>query len=205
MLNDKPIRIPQQTRSLATKTKLLAAARQLFAETGYYKTTANAIARKAKTSVGSFYAYFSDKESIFIELMHGIYAQLHTALELCLEPLRQPDLNPRTWVLRLTRSYSDAYLSESEITAELYVLYYSRLPRVTALADQEHLRAEQAIESCLFLLAGRLPLHDIHTAAMVIQNILVYTPGRVLFDRSGLGKEAVLSHSADLIWRYLAG
>jgi AcrR family transcriptional regulator len=60
-----PLRaIPKQERGQKRIDKLLDAAAKLFAKVGYEETTTNAIAREAKTSIGSLYQFFPNKEAI---------------------------------------------------------------------------------------------------------------------------------------------
>jgi len=48
------------------KELLISAARDVFLEHGYKKTTVSMIAKKAGVAVGSFYNYFESKEEIFL-------------------------------------------------------------------------------------------------------------------------------------------
>ncbi|MBK17456.1 MAG: hypothetical protein CMM52_01275 [Rhodospirillaceae bacterium] len=61
-------RTPQQSRSRETLTRIINAAEALFAERGYDGTTVNDIVSRARCSVGSFYARFKDKESLFLHI-----------------------------------------------------------------------------------------------------------------------------------------
>lgn len=59
---------PQQNRSRETQTRIVRAAEILFAERGYDGTTVQDITAKARCSVGTFYARFKDKESLFLHI-----------------------------------------------------------------------------------------------------------------------------------------
>jgi AcrR family transcriptional regulator len=61
-------RAPQQTRSRETLTRLTDAAEKLFAEKGYDGASVSDIVTMARCSVGSFYARFKDKESLFLHI-----------------------------------------------------------------------------------------------------------------------------------------
>ena len=73
----KSMKVPVQKRSIATKNKLKKAARQLFAQNGFYKVTSIHIAKAAKVPVGSFYNYFGNKEGILLELMDDFNTEFH--------------------------------------------------------------------------------------------------------------------------------
>jgi AcrR family transcriptional regulator len=59
-------RAPQQSRSRETQARIVRAAETLFAERGYDGASVQDITAKARCSVGSFYARFKDKESLFL-------------------------------------------------------------------------------------------------------------------------------------------
>ena len=63
-----PPRVPQQARSKAKRDRLLAEALALFEENGYDATTIDAIAARAKVSVGVFYSYFRSKRQMLLTL-----------------------------------------------------------------------------------------------------------------------------------------
>lgn len=63
----------QTTRSAkvraTARARILRAARKLFSEHGYDKTTMQDIVREAKTSIGNAYFYFSNKEDLLTSLL----------------------------------------------------------------------------------------------------------------------------------------
>ncbi|HEY0704709.1 MAG TPA: helix-turn-helix domain-containing protein, partial [Candidatus Acidoferrales bacterium] len=63
------VRSRQQARTDATRRKLLAAAEQIFARTGFEAARLEDIAAKAGYTRGAFYANFDSKEDIFFALL----------------------------------------------------------------------------------------------------------------------------------------
>ncbi|MFQ5478667.1 MAG: TetR/AcrR family transcriptional regulator [Candidatus Binatia bacterium] len=59
-----PRKTPRQERSRVTVEAILEAAAQVFESRGYAAGTTNHIAERAGVSIGSFYQYFPDKESV---------------------------------------------------------------------------------------------------------------------------------------------
>ena len=74
---------PHQKRSLDKRARLKAAGLVLFGEKGYESTSIDAIARRAKLAVGSFYQHFRSKRQLLLALMDEL-----------LEKLSQLDLRP---------------------------------------------------------------------------------------------------------------
>src|SRR5437588_706523 len=59
---------PKQERGQRRIARILDAAAVEFARVGFDAATTNAIARRAKTSVGSLYQFFPNKEAILVAL-----------------------------------------------------------------------------------------------------------------------------------------
>ena len=71
-------RVPRQERGRRRIDKILDAAAKLFAKVGYEETTTNAIAREAKTSIGSLYQFFPNKEALLHALADRYLKELKT-------------------------------------------------------------------------------------------------------------------------------
>src|SRR3954447_7441428 len=62
------------------RTDLLRAARDVFATKGYHETKVDDIAAAAKVAKGTFYLYFRDKRSVFVELVDSLAARISAAI-----------------------------------------------------------------------------------------------------------------------------
>ena len=76
-----PRKVPRQRRSSERVEKILAATRDILRERGAAAVTAVSIAREAGVSVGSFYQYFPNKESVLLALYHSYLDGLHGGVE----------------------------------------------------------------------------------------------------------------------------
>jgi AcrR family transcriptional regulator len=63
------IRDPVQTRGKKTKQRLVSVGKDLFSQRGYHNITADEISHAAGVSVGTFYAYFTDKRDLFLAVL----------------------------------------------------------------------------------------------------------------------------------------
>jgi AcrR family transcriptional regulator len=62
------------------RNDLLTAARDVFATRGYHEARIDDIAAAARVAKGTFYLYFPDKRSIFVELVDSLFARLTSAI-----------------------------------------------------------------------------------------------------------------------------
>lgn len=74
-------RQPVQRRGQQRIETILDAADALFAEVGYDQATTNAIAARAKTSIGSVYQFFEDREAILQALAQRYHQRLRAIHE----------------------------------------------------------------------------------------------------------------------------
>ena len=65
-----------QKRSEETHSRLMAAALQLFSQTGYEATSVADICQAAGVSKGAFYHHYPSKQALFLELLHTWLAAL---------------------------------------------------------------------------------------------------------------------------------
>lgn len=81
--------MPKQERSRRTREKIIEAAIQLFEERGFEKTTSNDIAAAAGVSIGSFYAYFTDKRKLLLLIFEQLISE---RLDAVFSNFREEDL-----------------------------------------------------------------------------------------------------------------
>ncbi|WP_257459318.1 TetR/AcrR family transcriptional regulator [Archangium lipolyticum] len=68
--------VPATPRGQRTRQKLLRAAEAVFGEKGYEHASIADITREAEVALGTFYVYFPDKQSIFVEVVDELGARL---------------------------------------------------------------------------------------------------------------------------------
>lgn len=71
---------PQQDRSRQRLNAILKATESLLTEVGYEGITTSAVAKRAGTSVGSVYKFFSDKDALLNGLAHAYLDEMQAAL-----------------------------------------------------------------------------------------------------------------------------
>jgi AcrR family transcriptional regulator len=134
----EPAGVPASKRVLRTQgkktmRKLLDAAMVVFGKRGYHAARVDDIVKLAKTSHGTFYLYFSNKE----DLLHALVAEAGEvvgALDSALGPVDEgPEgwLALRGWMERFSvewrryapilRAWTDLIMSDSELTTQAHI------------------------------------------------------------------------------------
>ncbi|HEX3808443.1 MAG TPA: TetR/AcrR family transcriptional regulator [Rhizomicrobium sp.] len=96
-----------QTRSRATRERLLTAAEQVFAEKGYDGARLSDIAEEAGCSVGAVYFRFKDKDALFFAIAESFIEEARTGLGALLGDTSsmKPDGVVRLFVTATARSF----------------------------------------------------------------------------------------------------
>jgi AcrR family transcriptional regulator len=69
--------LPKSAKAQRTRQKILQAAREVFAEKGFAKATAEEISTKAGVGYGTFYLYFADKRQALHTILSEVDDQLY--------------------------------------------------------------------------------------------------------------------------------
>lgn len=202
MASAKQVRIPRQNRSVATKEKLMEAAKPLFCEKGYYKTTANAIARQAGVSVGSFYAYFADKEAVFAEIAERVYLRVVTEITRCVGQLSRPDINKQVWLRDTVGIYMEIMLSEPYLTRQSAILYYTHVPRVVTIIRKLERSLQQMFQTYFSLFPDAFQNREKEAAALFFGQVLIHLPGKIQYGQ-GLQQDQLITIFTQTIHCYL--
>ncbi|QRK10689.1 TetR/AcrR family transcriptional regulator [Archangium violaceum] len=68
--------VPATPRGQRTRLRVLQAAERVFGEKGYERASIADITREAEVALGTFYVYFPDKLSVFVEVVDELGARL---------------------------------------------------------------------------------------------------------------------------------
>jgi AcrR family transcriptional regulator len=117
------VRVPVQARSRQTREQIVTAGRAVFARNGYQRAGVKEIARAAGVAVGSFYAYFPDKQALFLEITEGYYQEIFARIRS--QPFSSPDQSrdERTAIVgTMIQALYDAHDIEPELHRELQLM-----------------------------------------------------------------------------------
>jgi len=115
----------RELKKSRTKENLLRAAKELFLEQGYQKTTTSAIARRAETGDGTLFNYYASKAELFLAAMlpasdaemEGPARKTNVARDICTTITKRlcSHVKPFTWAgKKLLKDYMGAVYQLSE-------------------------------------------------------------------------------------------
>ena len=123
-------RNPTQSRSKERVTVILEAVKEIIEDKGIGKLTIAEIAKRANTSQGSIYQYFSDKETLIISLAEHFMDKIHFLLDNNLSKLNSlADLESV-----LSQNFDDIYLLHKNESALRQIWFESLDSKLSKLA-----------------------------------------------------------------------
>ena len=198
----KKIRVPKQKRSIETKNRIKEAALTLFADKGIQHTNSNEIALEAGTAIGSFYAYFSNKQSLLLELLED-YLEDHFATiwgnslnEMVPKPLLMDFI--RTSLNNLFAAYSKL----PSFHKETHILRYSD-PDVKRLFDQDRKKEIAQIKAVLEIFKEEVVVMDPDAAATLIQCTAENAAHTATFGGTTIDQDRLINELSEMFYRYL--
>jgi AcrR family transcriptional regulator len=126
---------PTTAKGRATRQAILDAAEEVFGELSYDRASISEITRRAGVAQGTYYLYFPDKRSAFVELVHQLNHDLRLAIRTSLDGVDDRIEMERTglqtffeYVIRHTSLYR--IVRESQFVApETYKWHYMTLAK----------------------------------------------------------------------------
>jgi AcrR family transcriptional regulator len=104
-------------RGSRTRAALIAAARVVFERDGYLGAKVADIAARAKTSHGTFYTYFSDKEEIFAAVVRSLREEMMDTGAVAGDAGERAERDPLQAIEATNRAYLEAYRRNARIMA----------------------------------------------------------------------------------------
>ena len=98
---DRKLTSAERSRA-ATRSRLLASARTLFAAQGLHGVTTHDIASEAGVAAGTFYLHFKDKREIFREIAKATLAELKARLDAAADGASEREAEVRATAAALT-------------------------------------------------------------------------------------------------------
>lgn len=213
MLTPKP-RPRQQARAIKTRQKLMAALERLLRQREFENISVSDIAREASVAVGSVYSHFRDKHAFLEALLDHWRTQVEAALA-----VTETDANEiafreigdlQTALAATTRAVHEQIVQNGHILRAVHT--YTRLHPDLGGEDWQALtmRSFTTIRTLFRVFADDITVADNETAisylGYVFNSIFIrqaLMPQDTLLDAVNLDAEALIMHTADMLYAYL--
>lgn len=195
---------PRQKRSELTKEKILDTSLELFCKKGYYKVSTNEIARAAGISIGNLYFYFSNKETIFLEILdryHRSFLEIHHTF---LHELESSDGDPKLFLRKLMEMIIKNHENSRELNREIQVLSFSN-PDVAALLEQQREQTENTVFRYFEKYRDQLRVQDLKAAASITFTFINSVVDQIAFSKNKIERERLIAETATAVELYLLG
>ena len=104
------------------RQQIIVAAKRVFSEKGYSKSTMEDIAREAELSPGTLYLYFKNKDELYASLSLRILQYLTIRLE---DVKKEKDIEPRLKIAAIKEALFDVYQFDPMILINMFHLQSS--------------------------------------------------------------------------------
>jgi AcrR family transcriptional regulator len=202
MVSKTPLRrAPKQERGQRRIARILDAAAQEFARVGFDAATTNAIARRAKTSVGSLYQFFPNKEAILAALTEHYLNEIRAVHELVLSE-QAAQLSLPAFFDQLVDRLADFHATHPGFLS----LFYGS-PTSAHLAAAAGRLQRECVAGAEASIAARLPnLDPARRRLYATINVQVVKALLPLAEAAGpAGRAEVLAEIKNLLVRYMDG
>jgi AcrR family transcriptional regulator len=138
----------QQKRSQHSRNNIVEAAYTLICSHGFAQTTSHDIAKEAGVSVGTFYAYFRNKEELLHEVAIRYNEQFSTEQTKVWLALKSNKTTFPQFIKTLIEGQVALHTKTKAFNRELKVLYYTD-PVIAEISDNQQKYIEETITTYL--------------------------------------------------------
>ncbi|HMF88045.1 MAG TPA: helix-turn-helix domain-containing protein [Gemmatimonadaceae bacterium] len=158
---------PRSAKVRATaRARILGAAKKLFSERGYDKTTMQDIVREARTSIGNAYFYFSNKEALLESLLeesaHALWARADAVIASAESGAARFAVGAYANTLSLLTSDKDlariALTGEPRVVRNIVELHRAKIATLFAASFPDHSERQLPMTTAAILGANTLAI-----------------------------------------------
>jgi len=200
--NRRNSRSLKQARAFNTKEKITNTAYKLFCEKGYYKTTSIEIAKTSGVSIGCFYSYFKDKDSVFYEILDMYNQSFLQAITEISELLEEYNTDKRKWIFSLFSKLIESHNTSKGLNKELRILYNSN-DTVASVLDKQYNTIKQFIINYLTLFKNDTNIVDIEASAIIMYEMINSIVNRIVFGKNEIDNDRILNIGIEAIHKFL--
>lgn len=147
MENEAIVQDKRRLRSIITKGKILKAAKEVFLQEGFQKTSISQIIKKTDVGYGTAYVHFNGKDDMLVVLMEDIMSQFYQIAEMAFSP------KSKTEAVEIIEKQTYSFLMLASKERDILRIFEQAIGFSTLAADKWTEIREKFIQHIL---------HDIH-------------------------------------------
>lgn len=202
MSSENTVRVPQQARSIEKRNRLVEAGMTLFGEKGFQGTNAKEIAKVAGVSIGTFYAYFTDKKALLLEIIGRHMTEVNGAITQEVQAKGRNGTTGRDIMRRIVRLAHESHHHAPELLRVMLAMRYTD-EDFSRLARMESRTMLDRLAGLLAALSAHLRITDMQAAAEVVANAFEETMHSVAVFGSDIDRDRLYEALADMTAVYL--
>ena len=198
----KAVRIPRQKRGVKTRQRIVKAAIRLFSEKGYYNTSSNEIAAQSGVSIGSFYAYFTDKKQLFLETL-----KYDNIMEEMRPYNKLEDKNVEAYLFEFIRNILQIHkIIHPQFHQEVTAM---RLldPDVRKVMDEQDRSmldyTYRYVKTVKKTLGNQIKTRDLRASAFIMYNAIEKVIHEIAFSDTGISEDRLIKELATMLSKYM--
>jgi len=197
------VRVPVQERSRMKMEEVLGAAHALFLEKGYDAVGLRDIAKAAGVSIGTVYAYFSDKRDLFIRVIETRGADIFREMREFSPDSYDPDVEPERAVRKIIGAFMTLIEKYRVLFRDIMVLSLTDETFRAAYAPLERTVADKTLDTLFDRFVSPDAGMDREAAKFVVHKAVDEIIQYLIFYEVDIETERVIDELSAMIARYL--
>ena len=199
----KAVRIPRQKRGVKTRQRIVRAAIRLFSEKGYYNTSSNEIAAQSGVSIGSFYAYFTDKKQVFLEALKYYNESILKEIK----PVSAfKGKNMEGYLSDFINNILQAHKIYPEFHREITAMQLLDPDIRKIITQQEKSQLDYAykyIKAAKEIYGNQIKIENLRTGSFIIFNSIESAIHAIVFNESKMTENSMVQELVNMILKYM--
>ena len=198
------VREPVQRRSIKAKQAIIASALPVFSRKGYHGCSIKDLTDAAGVSVGTFYAYFPDKRSLFRAAMQEYWKQFNGKIYESLDAIDFTKPDRRKTMREFVETIIDAHNVWMAFHDELAIMTLSD-PEFREDSRCKAKESRKLIRDKLEIWRDKIEATDLDATAALLYDLVHAAVDTIVFKKTSIGRERMITGLTEMMGRACFG
>ena len=191
-----------QSKSQRTREAIVEAAFKAYAENGLHGTNSKVIAKRAGVSIGTFYNYFEDKKSLFLEVLDRHAYEIMDVIESRCEQIKKRNVYDRESMQDIIEAVFEAHTLSPDFHREVTAMELTD-PEVAARYARYQKEYLEQLVGWFSSIKSKLRVHDIETSVALMCMSIEQVVHTIIMSQPPVPSQRLISELADMLYLYL--